>query len=488
MQPACKPMGRSTLIANPRNRHGVPSVSLSLRDRDRGGRNDVVQMNRALSTPVTGTREPSAAPSYDLRTQQTVFCVLTLFVLAMLVLLHMIFATVLGEPTLPVVAVLGLSFALRLAELGWLQRRSEPLSEKVASLDGAVSIVSLFILAALLAWLTDRDHSPYQVLLVIPVLQAACLFRLTATVLTIFAADGTIFLWLWHYFALHPPPLGEEYLEAGMFAVVVALVGVLLWVLMRILRTHQTALAATLSDLQSTREQLVNEEKLAAVGRLASGIAHEIRNPVAMIASALATAADQATDAKEREEMFAIADHQARRLEKLTTGFLSYARPSLPRRSSIAIADLLDAVEGVTRIRAGERGVSVECRVEDRAVVSLDASQVEGALLNLTLNAIDALQGAGEIALAAKFEQGLLCIEVRNSGRAIPERHLSRIFEPFFTTRAGGTGLGLAIARGVARAHGGDLWVSSNQEGNVAFTMTLTVGALDGIEQEEARG
>lgn len=426
----------------------------------------------------TEAQQGAQKPVYDLRKQQTLFSVLTLFVLAMLLLLHILFASVLGEPSLAVIGVLGLSFALRLAELGWLQSGTEPLSEFAARVDGLVSIVSLIGLALLLAWLTDHDHSPYQVLLAIPVLQAACLFRLVPTVVTILAADGTIFLWLQRYFRLHPPPMADEYLEAGMFAVVVALVGVLMWVLMRILRTHQTALVHTLSDLQSTREQLLKEEKLAAVGRLASGIAHEIRNPVAMITSALATAADGAADTRERDEMFSIADRQARRLEKLTTEFLTYARPSVPRRSWVGVADLISAVESVTRIRAEERGIRIASRVEGDSTACIDVSQVEGALLNLALNAIDAMSEGGEIQLGAAMEGDVLRIEVWNSGRAIPEEHLQRIFEPFFTTRPNGTGLGLAIARGVAQAHGGDLWVSSNEEGNVAFTMTLAGNAV----------
>lgn len=238
---------------------------------------------------------PGAA--YDLRKQQTLFCVLTLFILATLLLLHMLFAVILGEPSLLVMLVLGLTFTLRVAELGWLQRSSAPLSQRAAKMNGLLSIVSLFGLAMLLAWLTNRDHSPYQVLLAIPVLQAACLFRLIPTILTILAADGTVLLWLRHYFLLHPPARPDEYLEGGMFAVVVALVGILMWVLMQMLRNREAALVHTLSDLRSTRERLLREEKLAAIGQLASGIAHEIRNPVAMIASALATVADGAADA-----------------------------------------------------------------------------------------------------------------------------------------------------------------------------------------------
>jgi signal transduction histidine kinase len=432
--------------------------------------------------------QPVAGPNYDLRHQQTLFCVLTLFVLAMLLLLHILFAVVLGEPSLVVIVVLGLSFTLRLFELGWLQSRGEPLSESAAKVDGLVSIISIFALAVLLAWLTDRDHSPYQVLLVIPVLQAACLFPLMPTVLTILAADGMIFLWLRHYFSVHPPAAPDEYLEGGMFAVVVALVGVLMWVLVRMLTARQAALDRTLSDLQRTRERLVVEEKLAAVGRLASGIAHEIRNPVAMITSALATAADAVTDAKEREEMFAIAERQAKRLEILTTEFLTYARPSTPRRSRVSVDDLIGAVAGLARIRAEERGISITSRVECHVSARIDASQVEGALLNLALNAMEAMDNRGQISFIAEMDEDVLRIEVRNSGRAIPEPHLARIFEPFFTTRPNGTGLGLAIVRGVARSHGGDLWVSRNKEGDVAFTMALSDCMPVETEQEESRG
>lgn len=438
---------------------------------------------------TTGTKPlPVSFETEDFRQQQTAFCVLTLFVLAMLVLLHTLFAYVLGEPSVRVLGVLGLSFALRVVELVWLRKRGGVLTARIARVDGAASIVMVFVLAGLLAWLTNRDHSPYQVLLAIPVLQSAFLFGLPSTILTIIGADGMIFLWLRHYFALHPPPSGGEYLEAGMFAIVLALVGLLVWFLVSQLRTNQMKLSNTLTDLRTTRERLVSEEKLAAVGRLASGIAHEIRNPVGMIMSALATAEDPATDDTEREEMFSIAGRQASRLEALTTEFLTYARPSVPRRSPILISDLLSGIEGVTRVRAAGRAIQVACHAAEGVTVVVDASQVEGALLNLTLNAIDAIRDEGMIEVRAELGNNVLQIEVENSGSAIPDPQVERIFEPFFTTKPNGTGLGLAIARGVARAHGGDLWISWNEDGRVAFTMTLTAFEREPDQQEAGRG
>lgn len=423
-----------------------------------------------------------------LRKQQTAFCVLTLFVLAMLLLLHALFALVLGEPSVPVLVVLGLSFGIRLIELVWLQNATRPFTAGLAKADGIGSILMLFVLAGLLSWLTNRDHSPYQVLLAIPVLQSAFLLGLTATVITIVAADATIFLWLWRYFALNPPASGAEYLEGGMLAVVYALMGLLAWFLVSQLRSNEERLAGTLADLQTARARLVNEEKLAAVGRLASGIAHEIRNPVAMIVSALSTATEPSAMKGEREEMFAIASRQAGRLEALTTDFLTYAKPTVPKPSAILLGDLLSGVEAVARMRAAGREIEVTCRVADDRLVLVDASQVEGALLNLVLNAIDAISGAGTVTVTGEFADGQLHFDVENSGPAIPAAATDRIFEPFFTTKSAGTGLGLAIARSTAKAHGGDLWLSRNEEGHVIFTMTLDALMTREGEREAING
>lgn len=423
----------------------------------------------------------------NLRKQLTAFCVLTLFVLAMLLLLHALFAFVLGEPSMTVLAVLGVSFGLRLLELMWLQSTKARLTLQRAKAAGIASILMLFLLAGLLAWLTNHDHSPYQVLLAIPVLQSAFLLGLSATVISIIVADGTIFLWLWHYFSLHPPVSGAELLEGGMLAIVYALMGLLAWYLVSQLQENQRQLSGTLADLQTTRAQLINEEKLAAVGRLASGIAHEIRNPVAMIVSALSTATDAFTIGSEREEMFGIARRQAGRLEALTNDFLTYAKPTVPTRSPVRLSDLVGSVVSVSNVRAAERGIEVTGELEDDQAIPVDASQIEGALLNLCLNAMDAISGGGTIAITASLESGSLRMDVANSGPAISAANMDRIFEPFFTTKPAGTGLGLAIARSVAKAHGGDLWVSSNEDGHVVFTMTLDVQADRAMEREAAQ-
>jgi signal transduction histidine kinase len=262
----------------------------------------------------------------------------------------------------------------------------------------------------------------------------------------------------------------------------------LAWYLVKQLRQKEAILYEKVIALESAREKLIAEEKLAAVGRLASGIAHEIRNPVAMITSALATVGHTSADVSEREEMFAIATREAKRLELLTGDFLTYARPTKPRRCPVAISSIMQHIFEVTKLRASERLIEVECASAGEILAELDAAQIEGALLNLSLNAVDATPEKGRIMLRCRAEGRMICIDIENSGMIIPDSNLARIFEPFFTTKPRGTGLGLAIARSVARAHGGDLWVSSNGDGTVGFTMTLSTQVADYAEGENQNG
>ena len=407
------------------------------------------------------------------RRQQTAFCVLTLFVLGVLLLLHTVFASLLGEPSHSVILVLGIGFSLKVFEIAWLQERSNEITEKTARRETVLSIAGIFILAGLLAILTDRDDSPYFVLLAIPILQCAYYFGLMPTVLTICSAIGMVFFWTQHFFTMHPPPRPTEFLEIGMISILYGLMGILVWLLVHQLKQQQTRLYENMSELESTREKLAVEEKLAAVGRLAGGIAHEIRNPVAMISSSLATAANSHVGSADREEMVQIAAREADRLERLTTEFLSYARPSAPQRSPVFVHDLLSYTADVVKAHAARRSIEVSCSSAGDLAIDIDLAQVQGALLNLALNGIDAAYSPGSIALDAARNDTLVQIDVRNTGDPISDLDLPRIFEPFYSAKPGGTGLGLAIARRVAQAHGGDLWVSCNRKGCVIFSMTL---------------
>jgi signal transduction histidine kinase len=419
------------------------------------------------------------------RRQQTAFGVITLFVIAVLLVMHTLFASLLGEPSLPVIVLLGVAFSLKTLEIIWLQGMRDGITERTAQIETAISGVGVFLLAILLANYTNRDDPPYFVLLAIPILQCAYHLGLFPTLLTIIAAIAMMFAWILHFFALHPPPRPTEYLETGMVAVIYSFMGPLVWYLVHQLKTKETKLYEQMMELESAREKLLAEEKLSAIGRFASGIAHEIRNPVAMISSSLATANQLSSEPDEREEMFAIAAREAKRLEKLTADFLSYARPVKPRLSQSSISDILQHISDVTRMRATDRDIEVTHEVISDASVTIDNSQIEGALLNLCLNAIDATPDKGQIEMRSRTSGDRLFVEIEDSGPRIRDEDLKRVFEPFFTTKPGGTGLGLAVARGVAIAHGGDLYVSKNEDGAVVFTMELMNDSAE-LNMEEA--
>jgi signal transduction histidine kinase len=257
-------------------------------------------------------------------------------------------------------------------------------------------------------------------------------------------------------------------------SVIYTVMAVLVWLLVNNLRDREARFVRNLEELERTRQRLLSEEKLAAVGRLSRAIAHEIRNPVAMIASSLATAARLGQDETERKEMFAIAEKEAARLERLTTDFLVYARPRAAQISRANVADMLDYIAAVARAHAANQGVAIDVLADRHLEGDFDAGQVQQALLNLVLNAIDACREGDAISLkAAKNGGAAIRIDVIDPAGPIPGETVDRIFEPLFTTKQGGNGLGLAIARNIVRAHGGDLVLSSNEPGLVCFSIEI---------------
>ena len=416
--------------------------------------------------------------------QELVFATLNLFVLAALLLLHSLFSSLLGSPSTALLITLGTAFLLRMLEVLWLWARFRPLNRAQADVVVWISISLNIGLALFLTLLTNREDSPYFVLLALPVLQAAYRFRLPACIAVIAVSDSMTFFWVWHFAHFHPPVHLTEYFEAGVISVVYALMGLLVWLLVDQLRRDQRKLADNLGELERTRERLMVEDKLAVVGRLSSAVAHEIRNPVAIIASSLTTAERPELGEQGRKEMYAIARNEASRLEKLTSDFLSYARPSQAQRNPASLSDVLGYVAEIASVPASERGIAITVEADDGLRANVDRQQIQRALLNLLLNAIDATPPGGQVTVrSSRTSANGLELQVENTGAPISEEALSRIFEPFYTSKPHGTGLGLAISRNIARAHGGDLFVARNEPGHVSFAMTLseaeTAGATD---------
>ena len=413
------------------------------------------------------------APDTDsFRQQEMIFAGLNLTLLAALLLTDLEFSSFFGKPSLVLVVVLSIGLLANAADLIWVRTRQMIRAETMVSLTWlmiALNLASAFALASL----SYRQDVQYFVLMIVPIFQAAFRLSLGATVLTVSASISLIFFWVWNYFRLHGGSYVNDYLEGGTIAIIYAGGALLVWTLVNHLRSKQRELTQNLAELEKAKAKLLVEEKLAAVGRLSTAIAHEIRNPVAMISSALTTAARLPAGSEESHEMFAIASSEAGRLERLTTDFLSYARPRVPVKQRSDAADSIAYIADICRPKAVEKGVAVRSEGPEGLWTLVDSGQLQQALLNLAMNAIEASTAQATVIMRGKREPSGIRIEVENTGPPIAAEAASHIFEPFFTTKPAGTGLGLAIARSFALAHEGDIILSRNQPGLVQFSIIL---------------
>lgn len=416
---------------------------------------------------------PLESALMSFRQQARIFSILNLFAIATLLLAHVLMAPYWG-PLSPVLLIaLGLGFLFYAFILTWIQSQPISITPKLVLL---VTIASISVNTGLtfVAATTNHEHSQYFALMIVPVLEAAFRFSFLGTLLVVAMADLVSLFWVWEYYRVHPSTVFTEYLEVGTVSFIYTVVGIVVWLLVKHLRQNEALLIRNLAELQKMRQQLSEEEKLAAVGRLSSAIAHEIRNPVAMISSSLSLATQNGLAEPTRQEMFDIAGKEAARLEKLTADFLAYARPQPLTKTFTSAADTLLYVASACRAYALEKGVRLTVEAAPELNIDMDAAKIQQALLNLVKNAIEASAPEQSVVLNGLVtKNGVIGLAVNNAGPAIPRDVLKGIFEPFFTTKQDGTGLGLAIARNIARAHGGNLVLSVNEPGRVCFTLEL---------------
>jgi signal transduction histidine kinase len=408
------------------------------------------------------------------RRQESTVVLLNLGVIASLFLVHVIFLRFLGAPSRDLLIVLSVRFLMLCLELIWLKNLRTPLNRARLFLYVHGSIWISIVFAFLATLPANASDTHYSVLMLLPVISAAFWLSLTGTLTIVAVAVSLTLLQVWLFFRAHPPVDMAEIFEAATVSLIFIVVGLIVWLLAQHLRRNAAALQASVGELRQARDRLISEEKLAVVGRLSSSIAHEIRNPVAIIAASLATAAREGATAELREEMSQIAGHEAARLEKLTTDFLAYARSREPVRTETRLAPVLGYIAGVIRVRTDEIGVKVVVQCDADLTAKIDSDQIQRALINLALNAADATPPCGVITIGAYRRPGnVVKIFVEDSGERLADYVKARIFEPFFTTKPGGTGLGLAIVRNIAGAHAGEVSLEVNAPGCVRFVVTI---------------
>jgi len=226
------------------------------------------------------------------------------------------------------------------------------------------------------------------------------------------------------------------------------------------------------NELATTRAALVERERLAAVGQLSAVVAHEVRNPVAIIFNATATLSRRATRSEDKE-LVDIVRHEAERLKRLVDQLLDSVRPfELQILNGSVDAVVTDAVAVATK---GASVAPVEVIIEETQEVPFEADTVllVQAIANLVTNAILAPGRQSPVRVrGTSTGEGMVRVEVLDDGHGVAEENTSRLFTPFFTTRATGTGLGLALVKRIAEAHGGSV-AYENRTPGTAFVLSI---------------
>lgn len=228
--------------------------------------------------------------------------------------------------------------------------------------------------------------------------------------------------------------------------------------------------------LQDREREVRRAERLAAVGQLAAGVAHEIRNPLTSVQLLVQTARrDPAAGGLDNDDL-ALIDGELGRIEQSLRSFLDYARPRKPEQGVCVLSAVVRDALGLVRAKAEQQGVCIRFSPTDVPItLTADAEQLRQVVLNLLLNALDAMPVGGTLDAAVRPAEGALELIVTDTGPGISAAVLPRLFEPFATSKETGLGLGLVVSQRIVEDHGGTIRGFNRPEGGACFAVWLPI-------------
>ncbi len=263
-------------------------------------------------------------------------------------------------------------------------------------------------------------------------------------------------------------------LAAGMVLMGAALL-IALYYAQRAQESRRRQFAAE-GQVRQLEEEVRRKDKLAAIGNLAAGVAHEIRNPLSSIKGYATYFGQRFPEGSEDRQAAAVMVREVERLNRVITDLIGLSRPTDVHAKPVDIFPILEHSLHLLRPDAEKKQVTLLLRKPKRPLpkVLLDVDRFGQALLNVYLNAIEAMTQGGEVIISATvLEKNFLALEIRDTGPGIEEQHLQHIFDPYFTTKGHGTGLGLATVHKIVTAHGGEIFVTSRHHSAQKKTISL---------------
>jgi len=230
-----------------------------------------------------------------------------------------------------------------------------------------------------------------------------------------------------------------------------------------------------LTPIKEMEALVKRKESLAAIGELAAGMAHEIRNPLASVSGSLQVLKSSLSLSEEDGHLMGIALEEMDRLNDIVTEFLVYARPKEPAKESCDVASIINGTVSLIRnSREFRDDIDLSVSLPDYPLImEADPGQLKQVVMNLALNAVQAISGPGRIVLGADYGIDSIMMTVEDDGEGIGAQEIDKIFYPFYSTKGSGAGLGLAIVYRIIEEHGGSIKVESEPGSGSRFIVTL---------------
>lgn len=239
----------------------------------------------------------------------------------------------------------------------------------------------------------------------------------------------------------------------------------------------EVMLMRDLTTVKRLEKELQRNERLAALGKMAAGVAHELRNPLSSIKGLAVLLKSNFSAPSKEAETADILVKEVERLNRSIGELLDYAKPGQLKREPVSIDELIGKTVSLVQVDAESFGIAIRVDIEEHLPqVLVDADKMNQVFLNLFLNAIQAMEQGGELTVGTKREQRTITVIIRDSGVGIEPENLGRVFDPYYTTKNDGTGLGLAMSAKIVEEHGGSIEISSDvgQYTEVRVVLPLT--------------
>jgi two-component system NtrC family sensor kinase len=379
-------------------------------------------------------------------------------------------------------AILGLGFAFTVLDTYWSWRGRVPFAKNPLVVS---CLEALFI--GLLCFSDGGLDSPFRHYYILSLLCCALRYSPRVTGITCGLACLS---YASLFFALPEPQRNTVSLALGL--IVLAWVAAAAVALARLLRRAgeqlsglnaklEERIAQRTRELEETQAQVLHQEKMAAFGLLAAGIAHEVGNPLTGISTLVQLLERRDPDEYTRERL-GLVNAQLTRIQSILRELVTFSRPASDTRDHVSLRDIVDEALGIAKYYKGVKGRAIRADIPaDLPAILGVRDQLVQVFFNLVLNAIDATTKGGRVSIAAFEEDGRIIATVSDDGHGIEPEHRERLFRPYFTTKKHGTGLGLFVTRKLVEAHGGTVDCTSVLDEGTEFRLTFPA-----IEQQRS--